>query len=430
MKINKYQALLAVLFLFLPAIIYSQITSPYSRYGIGEINTNSFGRNNAMGGVGIGMRSSGYLNNLNPASYSSMDSMSFLSDIGLTGKLQVLSLNSAATQHSKIDFNHFAFGFPIAKFLFTSIGLRPAAINNYHLKNNLSDEGRSGFYEYRGRGNLSSLYGGFGIKLTQSLSLGTQINYWFGETWNTNITGFLSEGDNYAGSKTTLRVNDVFFDFGVQYIFNIKNNKLTLGGVFTPKTALNGNTSFVSGTGNSITSDGFIAIATGDTLTFNDDKTPRNLPMGFGVGASYNINNKITLAADYSTKRWADISLNDKNMMGAAYLGETANTNNYSLGLEWIPNQRTGVKYFERVNYRVGLRYTDDYLKIDGAQLRDMAVSFGLGLPLRRTNTSINLSFEIGQKEAPGKNVFKETYGKFLVSFSLHEYWFMKNKIH
>ena len=61
--------------------------SPYTRFGYGELADRSFGAGRAMGGVGIGLRSSKQINPMNPASYSCMDSLTFLFDFGVAGQV-------------------------------------------------------------------------------------------------------------------------------------------------------------------------------------------------------------------------------------------------------------------------------------------------------------------------------------------------------
>ena len=347
MNNSKFKILLVALLIMMPfGILFSQ-TSPFSRYGFGELNNNGFGRNQAMGGTGIGLRSSIYLNNMNPAAYSAIDTLSFFFDGGISGKLQNLSLDGNSAQHSRIDFDCFAFGFPIARFLFTSIGLRPMANNNYHfiMSNNISSTTAIG------DGNISNLYGGIGLKLTKSFSIGAHVNYLFGDTRNMSIVSF-SAGDRLFGAKTEIRINDVFLDFGAQYTFDINDDKLTIGGVFTPKTKINGKLTWIEGTGDSFDDDKFIILTQGDSINYNWNGKTAEMPMGFGVGISYVINNKITLAVDYSTKKWGDVNLGRDDATGKINLGETANANYYSVGMEWIPNERTGTKYLERVRYR------------------------------------------------------------------------------
>ncbi len=68
MQINKYRAVL-ILFISLPAILLAQqnTISPYSSFGIGDSQEQGFSLNNALGGVGVAMRTGHYLNPRNPA---------------------------------------------------------------------------------------------------------------------------------------------------------------------------------------------------------------------------------------------------------------------------------------------------------------------------------------------------------------------------
>ena len=422
MNNNKLRIFLVALLMMLPfGILFPQVSSPFSRYGIGELKNNGFGRNQAMGGTGIGIKTSSHLNNINPASYTAIDTLSFFFEAVVSGKYQQLSLDGNYTNHSKIDFDCFAFGFPIARFLFTSIGLRPAANNDY----SFIRENDNYTITSSGDGNISNLYGGVGLKLTKSLSLGVNVNYLFGDIRHIYISAHTPPVEKYFGAKSEIRINDVVMDFGAQYTFNIDNDKLTIGGIFSPKTEINGKSSWIVGEGSQIDNNNFITLT--DTIPdgFAEGKLDAEMPMGFGFGVSYVFDNKLTIAVDYSTKKWGDANLKGSGIN----FGEITNANYYSAGMEWIPNERTGTKYFERVKYRAGAHYTEDYIKLNGYQVKDMGVSVGLGLPLRRTNTSINVTFDIGTKGTSEKGISKETYGKLSLNFTLHEYWFMKSRI-
>ena len=60
--------------------------SPYTMYGIGELNTQGTLITRSMGGAGVAMRNAGAINLLNPASYSTAIQKSFLFDFGVEGQ--------------------------------------------------------------------------------------------------------------------------------------------------------------------------------------------------------------------------------------------------------------------------------------------------------------------------------------------------------
>ena len=76
----------------LSALAQSSINSPYTRYGLGELPDRGFANNAAMGGIGYALRNSGHINMLNPASFTAVDSLSFMFDVGM-------SLKSSNFQH-------------------------------------------------------------------------------------------------------------------------------------------------------------------------------------------------------------------------------------------------------------------------------------------------------------------------------------------
>lgn len=64
--------------------IYAQsgTNSPYSQYGLGVLSDQTSGFNRGMNGVGLGFREHNQVNFINPASYSAVDSLSFIFDVG------------------------------------------------------------------------------------------------------------------------------------------------------------------------------------------------------------------------------------------------------------------------------------------------------------------------------------------------------------
>ena len=57
--------------------------SPYSVFGIGRMAYDGTAYNQAMGGIGIGMRDNGYINYTNPAAITARDTLAFMLDFGI-----------------------------------------------------------------------------------------------------------------------------------------------------------------------------------------------------------------------------------------------------------------------------------------------------------------------------------------------------------
>ena len=78
--LNKIQAVLLVFLLFFVQLSVGQnnTNSPYTRYGYGELVDVNSAEQRAMGGTAIGMRNGSSINAANPASYSAVDSTTFI----------------------------------------------------------------------------------------------------------------------------------------------------------------------------------------------------------------------------------------------------------------------------------------------------------------------------------------------------------------
>jgi hypothetical protein len=61
----------------------SQINSPYSRFNLGTIESSGSYRSLGMGGVSTAIRDNSTIYYSNPASYSSLDTNSFVFDFGV-----------------------------------------------------------------------------------------------------------------------------------------------------------------------------------------------------------------------------------------------------------------------------------------------------------------------------------------------------------
>ena len=85
--------------------------SSYSRYGLGTLNDQSQSFNRGMGGTGIGLRIGNQLNLANPASYSAIDSLSLLFDVGMNVSLGHLAskTTSVNVRNCSLDFANAGF---------------------------------------------------------------------------------------------------------------------------------------------------------------------------------------------------------------------------------------------------------------------------------------------------------------------------------
>jgi len=113
-----------LLLLVLASIIFAQFTngqnntnSPYTRFGYGDISDTNNGEQRALGGVSIGSRSNTSINTVNPASYSAVDSMTFMFDIGSSALMSRFTDQSGKRSTFNANLEYITMQFPLSKYV-------------------------------------------------------------------------------------------------------------------------------------------------------------------------------------------------------------------------------------------------------------------------------------------------------------------------
>ncbi|MCB0381155.1 MAG: hypothetical protein KDD24_07855 [Flavobacteriales bacterium] len=143
-----------------------------------------------------------------------------------------------------------------------------------------------------------------------------------------------------------------------------------------------------------------------------------------GGGIALEKANKWTLAVDFKTINYGDINSTEPNV---------SFKNNYTIssGFEFIPKYDAFNNYFKRVKYKFGARYSTAYLSINNTDITEYGITFGIGLPIKRTDTSmpgLNLGIEYGNRGVESNGLVKETFVNFNVGITINDRWFIKRK--
>jgi hypothetical protein len=397
------------------AFAQNNTNSPYTRYGYGELVDVNSAEQRSMGGVALGTRNGLSINAANPASYSSVDSMSFMFDFGLTGLVSRFSDPSGSKNSYNSNLEYVNIQFPVNKWMGISAGLLPYSFSGYNFYksdsvqiSNHTSTPTYGYYTktFTGNGGISQVYTGLGFKLFDHISLGVNAYYMFGNVTNNRSLVFTNSGFNSSVQSNTIRVSSFRFRYGLQafHTFN-KKHDFTLGLIYEAKAPLNGHFSQIN----------FSTPA--DTIVYSNDF---EVPMMYGAGIFYTFDKKLSFGLDYSMQKWGD----------ARFFSQTDSLRNRSklaIGAEYIPDPR-GRSYFERIKYRFGFNIHDPYYKISGLNpVKNFGITFGVGLPLKTSNTVVNAAVEYGK--AGDQSVFREDYFKFTLNATFNENWFFKRKL-
>ena len=390
-------------------------SSPYSRFGLGDISPYGFGRSAAMGGATLGSRHALQINSANPASYNGNDSLSFIFDFGVDGTFSRYKSNSGSRKTNNINFRYFSLAFPVTKWMGAGFGLQPYSDMGYDVGftviDPLSGIGNTS-QRYSGQGTTSKAYFGASVRPLKGLSIGANLNYIFGRLSKNTLFQF-ADASAFTYTKTEgIRLRDFTLTYGLQYDLELKKNQyLTLGVTFERQsdfTILYQSLALVGGT---------------DTIQGSSEaKAIMKMPSTYGVGLSYNHINKLEINADYYHAGWSK----------AAFPGKMdqmiTDQNRYSAGVEYIPDATSIRSYMKKVKYRAGIHHEDSYLMINNHQITENGVSFGLGLPFPKSKSTANFAIEVGEKGTTDYSLVKNNYTKVSLYLNFYDYWFIKRK--
>jgi hypothetical protein len=439
----KYTRLLTITFLLAATIFEARAqstattSSPYSRYGLGDISDQLLPQNIAMGGIATATNTIGGYNNINvinPASYSKISFTTI--DVGLYSNAVTFSANGFADQKSKnFRFSHIAFAIPVTKKSALSFGLLPYSELGYNYKQVLPHgfgtsspaDTNAVNYLYSGDGGLSKAYLGYGFGIGRHLSIGANISYIFGNLQQYQSTEVPKlYGTLNSRIEESDHIGGLNYDYGIQYSIDFSESKhLMLGYSASANTRINVQHSYIVSQ--------YIRDANGNENTPTDSlvntqsqNAKIQLPQINHFGIAFQKDNSFLVGIDYTMGKWSDLSIAGTN-------SGLQNSKMLNIGGQITPNANSLSNYLALVDYRIGFIYEDTYLNVSNTSIKRQAVTFGLGIPLPHDRASsafykVNFSAEIGKRGTVANGLVKENYVNFHLGFTLNDRWFQRYK--
>lgn len=439
---KKCFSLLIAFFTITSVILAQQVgsNSPYSRYGYGLLMNPVPGASEAMGGIGYGLRRSQQVNWTNPASYSKIDTLTFIFDVGVSGHVARMDDGTNATRdfyNGNLDY--VAMQFPLLRGVGASIGLLPYSKTGYNFGGTRS-EPTTQFYEtYRGTGGLTQIYGGVAWEPVRNISIGANLSYLFGNFSHSNVAipsaGLVSE------NKYSYSIHELKYDFGVQFTYPIdKERSMTIGAVYSPQ--LNAKAD-VNPTRMLYNGDPYENPWLAPTEVLKAD-TLKNasfqLPHTFGAGITFS-NRRFLVGFDGTYQMWKDMEYPD--MLDNLSL-ETRFNNAFRVnaGMEYVIDPLSQ-NFFQRIRFRGGLSYSNSYSNfnvsdpLSGTDMgtgsfNEYGINVGLGLPFRdymSGHTSmVNIGFGYTRQEPNADHMIRQDMFKISVNMNINEFWFFKRQ--
>lgn len=440
-------------------------SSPYSRFGIGEIQYNSAPRYMGMGGVTTAVNDSTYINFENPASYTSVGKYT-LFDVGARAAFSKLSTTDKSANANSINFSHIFISFPVIYRKWAmNLGVMPYSNEGYNFSQTKPLPPYNDIQlNYRGSGGISSAMFGNSVTLFRQLknrsktmnpdtvsnnalrrimrdtmpemsrlSLGANISYLFGNL-NSQSSAILPDTSLGFNSRQirSVRIDGLSAVIGLQYYKRFKGEKvLTLGATYgIGKNVSAKENLFLGSYITSGTTDFYI-----DTLLNETNRKGKiMLPTSYGGGFTFRQGNRWLVGADFKLTNWNNYSYfgqTDNNITGTSYQA--------SAGAQFVPDYTPKKLSLRRAAYRIGARYGRSYLNLNNTPLNEWGVSVGFGLLLNPSGyyqkifkapfSSMNLAFEYGRRGTTTNNLIQEDFIRLSLGFTFSDKWFNKYKL-
>jgi hypothetical protein len=388
------------------------MTSPYSIYGIGDIDTRVYNRTSGMGGTGIATRSAEYYIDNNPAGISGLPRSFYFLNAAFTGRTVTYDGEGVdQTNRRNRDFwvKGIALGVKINKFWASSIGFKPYSSVNYNFSGSKNVVGSSDTYDafYEGNGGLNDYHWINGFSLGKHVSVGLKSSIIAG---GINQTETINNAAALSSIQTTQQ--DYFgsprFEFGA--IYSILVNKqwdFSLGGRFANKTKL--------------PSERTITVTENTTTILNQnvDKQDRFfLPRTYGVGLTLAHNKKTTFAADYIFENWSPLNIHGEGWA-------LTNSSRVSAGMEFAQHAEVRGQLVEKRYFQFGGFINNSYLQVNNTPINEFGITAGMGGKVTG-NLLYTLAVEGGKRGTTAQNLIRENFLQFTITLTYRDFLFSK----
>lgn len=412
-SLAKAVIMACLLLAVLPAGAQNGINSPYSRYGLGVLSDQSIGRLKSMGGIGTGFRDRNVINLKNPASYSMVDTLTFIADLGFSMRYGNFQENGTGVNARNAGIDYLAMQFRIQPRIGMTIAFLPYSNVGYDfsssqlVRRDMDGEITSSSYNV-GSGGLRQFMGGLGWKPANWLSVGANASFLKGDL---NHAVQSSSSSSNVTTRTVTRntsLSALKLDFGAQTTIktgNSDNDRLVLGATWSRVGKLDDNTTVSD------------VHTTGDTVKL---EKAFSIPDELAFGFSYSWKNK-TIAADVACQNWA----------AARFFGQEYGLDRIkaSAGFRICPDENSK-KFFTHSSYQAGVSFAQPYYKVgDDKGPLELGVSAGISMPVSSSYNSmayihVTGSYQRIQPQCSG--MISENYLMLSLGVSFMETWFQK----
>ena len=422
--------------------------SPYSAYGLGELNSGTQVSQTMMGGLGVAVVDPVSLVSANPASYAAMQRTMF--EMGIVVRSSQFTSGDRSATGRRTDLLGWSLGVPFGKGRGgMGLGLNPVSNVAYNISTTAPLATGEGDlrYEYTGNGGLNKAFLGFGWTALQKrdslnngyrFSLGANLGYVFGSIEQTRKAIYPAGRGYYNSSATSsLVLRDPVADVGLHFQGDLRRRKTSKEKNLYYLVGVTADMPVALGARRTDLVNSFGVGSSGvefpiDTSFFADGtKGSLALPVGFGVGFTV-FDQHWAVSAEVRQRDWRQLRV---RVEGYELPSELAQNISYALGASFRPAKEVGGTFWQRTIYRAGVRYNQDYLVVGGKQLTEVGVSGGMSFPLMGSSTRsrFNIGAEYSDRGSTENGLVRQRSASVFVGITItpdvREQWFKKRRI-
>lgn len=406
-----------------------QNNSPYSYYGLGDMHPDGFGLSRGLGGISAPLRGPSHLAISNPASYAAVRLTTF--EFGARCNLSWWSQDINRHRSSDLNLASLALGIPILKYKGgISMGLLPYSSMNYNI--NDSRVSGNGFTEnliYQGLGDLYQAHVGGGYRLgkpERGIAFGANLFYLFGSLDRVVVSQVADEA-NFFNTRLSLnnKVSGLSWNLGLQGDLKLKTKNpllLVAGLSWRGNNEINSRRTTIEARQELVfTSSGSFPVWI-ELNRIEEGNAKLTLPGYLQGGLALYGNNNWLVGLDMRFGQWNKVSVPGQNVSLTDNLRAAA-------GIAFTPDPRAYTKFFKKMNYRFGLYYDTNYLRLYDTNLPIYGLTLGGAIPVRSGVSNISFTFDFGQRGSLKQNLLRENYAKMSLGINLNDpTWFQKRQ--
>jgi long-subunit fatty acid transport protein len=143
------------------------------------------------------------------------------------------------------------------------------------------------------------------------------------------------------------------------------------------------------------------------------------LPLTFGAGLGYQIDDRYTVAADVLTSLWEKAEINGVSP------ADLRNGTRFAVGGERSGSRDPLAHWIDRVAYRLGFAYNATYYRPDGDPINEWTVTAGAGIPFSG-DARLNLGVEYAHRAGTDRSLITDNIIRVVLSINISEEWFVR----